>query len=205
MRRSGGHDRRGRHRRRRGRRIRQLRQKLGTLRNRAAGLARGTLSGAAVAAAGRLRDETGTLDAGREALKARRPETPKHVTVAQPDGRGRPEALPPRERLPRDIVRMISCRAETRMMSAVAEAQGAKRRPRRPLAELFRSDADIIPDPDNGILRVRIPGTAGDAGDAVVAGLPEELNQTRTIFPRTRLRMVYELPKRGAEPGERGS
>ena len=82
---------------------------------------------------------------------------------------------------------------------------GAKRRPRRPLAELFRSDADIIPHPDNGILRVRIPGTAGDAGDAVVAGLPEELNQTRTIFPRTRLRMVYELPKRGAEPGERGS
>ncbi len=67
-------------------------------------------------------------------------------------------------------------------------------RGRRPLAELFRSEADIVPDPESGILRVRILGTASNAGDAAIAGLLEELNQTRTVFPGTGLRMVYELP-----------
>ena len=100
---------------------------------------------------------------------------------------------------------MIAYRAETRMMPAVADAQGGKQRPRRPLAELFQSDADIIPDPENGILRVRILGTASNAGDAAIAGLLEELNQTRTIFPGTSLRMVYELPPNGENQGETGS
>jgi len=44
--------------------------------------------------------------------------------------------------------------------------QGGKARRRRPLAELFRSEADIVPDPENGGLRVRILGTASDAAIA---------------------------------------
>ena len=94
------------------------------------------------------------------------------------------------------------------MMPAVADAQGRKQRARRPLAELFQADADIIPEPENGILRVRILGTAsdaGDAGDAAIAGQLDELNRTRTAFPGTGLRMVYQLPADGAEPGETGS
>ncbi len=35
----------------------------------------------------------------------------------------------------------------------------------------------------------------GTAGDAALAGLLEELTQTRTIHPETELRMVYELPE----------
>ncbi len=86
------------------------------------------------------------------------------------------------------------------MMPAVADAQGARQRPRRPLAELFRSEADIFPEPENGIL-----DTASDAGDAAVAGLLEELNQTCTIFPGTGLRMVYELPGNNARAGKPAS
>ena len=58
------------------------------------------------------------------------------------------------------MIRMIAYRAETGMMPAVAEAQGVRRRPRRPLAELFRSEAAIVPELENGILRGRILGTA---------------------------------------------
>ena len=187
------------------RRIRQLRQKLGTLRNRVADLLRGAPSDTAVASAGTLNDEIGTLDAEREALKTRRAETPKHVTVAELDEKDRLDALPSGERLLLDIVRMIAYRAETRMMSAVAEAQGAKQRPRRPLAELFQSDADITPDPENGVLRVRILGTASDAADAAIAGLLDELNRTRTVFPGTDLRMVYELPENARNLGPEAS
>ena len=187
------------------RRINRMRNRLGTLRNRVADLRRGAPSDTAVAAAGTLQDEIATLDAEREALKARRSETPKHVTVAELGEKDRLDALPSGERLLLDIVRMIAYRAETRMMPAVAEAQGAKQRPRRPLAELFQSDADIIPEPESGILRVHILGTASNAGDAAIAGLLDELNQTRTAFPGTSLRLVYELPADRAKPGETGS
>ncbi len=187
------------------RRINRMRNRLGTLRNRVADLLRGAPSGTAAASARKLNDGIGTLEAEREALKTRRSETPKHVTVAELDEDGRLDALPSGERLLLDVIRMIAYRAETRMMSAVAEAQGAKRRPRRPLAELFQSDADIIPDPESGILRVRILGTASDAADATIAGLLEELNQTRTVFPGTGFRMVYELPEVAREPGKKGS
>ncbi len=125
-----------------------------------------------------VKDEIVTLDAEHEALKVRRSETPKHVTVAELDERL--DALPSSEKLLLDIVRMIAYRAETRMMSAVAAAQGAKQRPRRPLAELFQSDADI-------------------------AGLLDELNRTRTIFPGTGLRMIYELPDNARKPGPEAS
>ena len=151
-----------------------MRNRLGTLRNRVAGLPKGTPSGTVAASAGALKDE-------------------------------RLDALPSGERLLLDIVRMIAYRAETRMMPDVAEAPGSKTRPRRPLAELFRSDAAIIPESESGILRVRILGTASDAGDAAIAGLLDELDRTRTVFPGTGLRMVCELPSDGDGPGETGS
>ncbi len=167
-------------------------------------LLRGTPSAKAAAAAARLQAGTAATDAECEALRARRSETPKHVTVAEPGEDDRLDALPSRERLLPGIVRMIACRAETRMMPAVAGAQGRKQRPRRPLAELFRSDADIIPEPDSGVLRVRVLGTASNAGDAALRGLLDELTQTRTLFPGTGLRMVYELPGEGDGTGPAG-
>ncbi len=115
------------------------------------------------------------------------------------------DALPSSERLLLDLIRMIAYRAETRMMPAVAQAQGAKTRPRRPLAELFHSAADIIPEPERGILRVRILGTASTAGDAALAGLLEELTQTTTVYPGTELRMVYELPQIDCTTGKNGA
>ncbi len=187
------------------RRIRQVRQKLGTLRNRVADLLKGAPSDTAITAAATLQDKIVTLDAEHEALKVRRAEIPKHVTVAELDENDRLDALPSSERLLLDIVRMIAYRAETRMMAAVAQAQGAKQRPRRPLAELFQSDADIIPDQENRVLRVRFLGTASNARDADIAGLLDELNQTRTTFPGTDLRMIYDMPDNPPKLGPEAS
>ena len=174
------------------RRISRLRTRLGTLRNRIADRRRNTSSDTAPAR--RLQADSEALEADYEALKLRRTEIPRHITVAELEEHEKLDALPAGEKLLLDIIRMIAYRAETRMMAAVAIAQGKKQRPRRPLRALFQSDADIIPEPDAGILRVRILGTASKAGDAAFTGLLEELNRTRTIFPGTKLRMVYELP-----------
>ena len=186
------------------RRIRRLRTRLGAQRNRVADLLRGTPSPNAREAAGRIKAENANLDAECQALKTRRREVRKHVTVADLGERDRLDALPAGEKLLLDIVRMIAYRAETRMMPAVADAQGKKQRPRRLLAELFQSEADIVPEPENGILRVRIIGTASNSGDAAIAGLLEELTRTRTVFPGTGLRMVYELPDKAAKPNNGG-
>ena len=187
------------------RRINRMRSRLGTLRNRVADLLRGAPSDAAARSAERVAAEIGTLDAEREALKLQRREVPTHVRAAELGEDEMLDALPSGERLLLDVIRMIAYRAETRMMPAVAAAQGSKRRPRRPLAELFRSEADIVPEPESGVLRVRILGTASNAGDAAIAGLLDELNRTGTVFPGTGLRMVYELPENGAESGEDAS
>ncbi len=52
---------------------------------------------------------------------------------------------------------------------------------------------------------MRILGTASNARDADIAGLLDELNRTRTVFPGTGLRMVYELPDNARKLGPEAS
>ena len=184
------------------RELRSLRRKLGARRNRAADL--GRKGRGESEAAGRLRSEIAALGERCEAVKRERSEARKRIPVAQLDPGEALDALPEGEKLLLDVIRMIACRAETRMMPAVANSPGRTPRPRKHLKALFRSDADIVPEPGKGILRVRILGTAGNGADRAVAGLPGELNATRAIFPATNPRMVYELPGAEAEQAESG-
>ena len=54
------------------------------------------------------------------------------------------------------MVRMIAYRAETRTMAPVITTQGKKPNARRPLRALLTSDADLIPEPVQAILRVQL-------------------------------------------------
>ena len=103
------------------------------------------------------------------------------------------DALPIGERLFMDVVRMIAYRAETRMMAPVISAQGKKPNARRLLRALLTSDANIIPQPDEGILRIQLLGLGSAACDRMLVPLIEELNATATIYPGTKLRLAYEL------------
>ena len=62
-----------------------------------------------------------------------------------------------------DLVRMIAYRAETRMMEPVIGAQGKKPNARRLLRALLTSDANIIPEPAQHILRIQLLGLGSDA------------------------------------------
>ena len=75
-------------------------------------------------------------------------------------------------------------------MTAPFMKRGVGHRPRVKLRELFQADADIIPDHERGILRVRMLGGADKAADASLAPLFEELNGTETIYPGTKPRLV---------------
>ena len=127
-------------------------------------------------------------------------DTPSHVRAGDLPDDQRLQALPVAGRLFRDIVRMIAYRAETRMMPPVIAAQGKKRNARRLLRALLTSDANIVPEPDNGILRVQILGFASNAADRALHPLIEELNATATIYPGTELTLVYEIAGDPAPP-----
>ena len=58
---------------------------------------------------------------------------------------------------------------------------------------LFQADANMVPDPDAGILHVQLPPLATTAEDAAAAALCADLNARRAIFPGSRMRLEYEF------------
>ena len=79
------------------------------------------------------------------------------------------------------------------MALAVAPELDSPATARSLLKALFRSDASLRPDPAAGTLTVRLLHLATRAQDQALAPLIEELNRTRTVFPGTQLRLVYEM------------
>ena len=143
--------------------------------------------------ANRLDADAKALAGELDELQQQRVDTPTHVRAGDLSEQDKLDALPVAGRLFMDLVRMIAYRAETRMMAPVIGAQGKKPNARRLLRALLTSDANIIPEPAQHILRIQLLGLGSDACDRMLAPLIEELNATRTIYPGTQLRLVYEM------------
>ena len=62
------------------------------------------------------------------------------------------DALPSRERLFLDVIRMLAYRAGTRMALPIIHAQGKKPNPRKLLQAMMTANAGILPDPANRII-----------------------------------------------------
>ena len=95
-----------------------------------------------------------------------------------------------------DTVKMIAYRAETAMVQTIQENMWRSDDARNLLRAIYANEVDLLPDPGNRILRVRLHRLANRSSDSAVAHLCNELNQTETIFPGTELRLVYELVSR---------
>ena len=169
--------------------IRRLRSRLATARNRLAEALQQHHRDTAT----RLDADANALAAELDQLKQQRAHTLTHVRAGDLPEQDKLDALPVGGRLFLDLVRMIAYRAETRMMAPVITTQGKKPNARRLLRALLTSDANIIPLPAKGILCIQLLGLGSDACDRMLAPLVEELNATRTIYPGTDLRLVYEL------------
>jgi hypothetical protein len=108
-----------------------------------------------------------------------------------------------------DTIKLVAYRAETAMAHVLRAAMPKWRQDeeRRLLQSLYAGEADLIPDETAGTLTVRLhyPANAMLAGP--VEKLCEELTATETVFPTTKLRLVYQLAdgRKGANrPGEVG-
>jgi len=54
-------------------------------------------------------------------------------------------------------------------------------------------EANLLPDEKNKVLRVQLHNPANKISARVIMRLCRELNETRTIFPGTDMRLVYDL------------
>ena len=61
------------------------------------------------------------------------------------------------------------------------------------LRDLFRSDADIIPDSDTKVLEVRIHTLSNPRSNRAIQHLLDHLNTTESTFPGTDFRLSYTL------------
>ena len=133
------------------------------------------------------------LQALIEQLKHHRKEVARHVEFKE---------LPPPSRFQRlsrhskqfiDTIKMIAYRAETAMLHVLRDKMARHDDARRLLCAIYRNDADLIPNPVAGTLRVRLHHLANRITDAALYHLCDQLNATETLFPGTHLRLVYEL------------
>ena len=92
-----------------------------------------------------------------------------------------------------DTIKMIAYRSETAMANLLRETIARPDEVRSLLRSLYSSEADLIPDHQQGTLTVQLHHLANHSYDKPIQKLCDELNTTETIFPRTNLRLVFTL------------
>ena len=140
-----------------------------------------------------LQEEVDTLKSKLASLKATRKNTARHIALKDLPEDQRFSQLSTHSKHFVDAIKMISYRAETAMANFLRESLTRPDEARTLLRALYTTEADLLPDLENKTLTVRVHHLAQQRSDQTIALLCEELNQTHTVFPRTDLRMIFEL------------
>lgn len=140
-----------------------------------------------------LLEEITGLEKEVEELKICRKKTPKHVTMKDLPPEDRFQRLATRSRDLLDMIKMIAYRAETAMATIVREQLSRGDEARSLLRAIYTTEADLVPDEEKKILRIRLHQPANHSSAKAIMHLCNELNETKTVFPGTELRLVYDL------------
>ena len=176
--------------------LKRVRNKVGHLRSK-----RALEPSAKTDRARRLDAQIADCDQQAGGLERARKMADMHVRAGDLPEAEKLQALPAPLRQLMQMLRMLAYRAETCMAAALAPQLDNPETVRSLLKALFRSEASLLPDPAAGTLTVRLAHQASRAQDAALAPLLAELNHTRTVFPGTELRLIYELPS--SDSGQR--
>jgi len=151
---------------------------------------------------GELQEQIQHLDVEIETLKQQRHETAHHIPVA---------SLPEQERFTRlrterkhflDTIKMIAYRAETSLVSILREHLARSDDARTLIRQIFKTEADLLPDVTTKTLTVRIHHLTQAAHDDVLEKLCAALNETQTVFPGTHLALVFKIGSSQIPPGQ---
>lgn len=140
-----------------------------------------------------LQEEIVIAQAEIEILKSERKEIPKHVQLSELPEEERFQRLSSKSKDLLDTIKMIAYRAETAMVNILRESMSREDDARSFIRCLYQTEGDIIPDEEKSILRVRLHRMASRSADETAKQLCAVLNESETIFPGTKLRIVYEM------------
>ena len=130
-----------------------------------------------------------------EALTAQMAALPQRVAVKDVVADGEVVKLAPEAKHLTDTIKMLAYRAETGLTRLLnphykrSEDEG-----RALIREALVSDADILPQPEQNRLVVRLHSLANPRSNAALAKLCETLTALEVTYPGTDLTMVYEAP-----------
>ncbi len=147
-----------------------------------------------------LKEAVDALQAQLIELKANRKATDRHIAVKDLPEDQRFTQLSTHSKHFVDAIKMVAYRAETAMANFLRESLTRADEARKLLRSIYATEADLLPDYQNKTLTVRLHHLAQHRSDQSVALLCTELNQTETVFPRTQLRMIFEIGKMEISP-----
>src|ERR1035438_10095633 len=90
-------------------------------------------------------------------------------------------------------LRPVARLAETAMASVVREAMARGDDARSLLRDLFRSEADLLPELEQQIMRVHVHPMSNPRSNRAIAYLLQHLNDAEFTYPGTNLRLVYSI------------
>ena len=141
-----------------------------------------------------LVEEIEQLDHELNQVKQRLKGTPKHMAWDELPAEQKFERLASSRKRLTDTVKMIAYRTETAMTTIVREELARKDDARALLRNLFRSEADLLPDTTRGVLEVHIHPMANPRSNRAIAHLLAHLNDASLTYPGTNLKLVYTMP-----------
>ncbi len=140
-----------------------------------------------------LQEEIEQLQKKNQILKQERKNTARHITTDElPEDEQFQQLSTPSKHLI-DTIKMLAYRTETAMANLLRETMKHPDEARSLLRAIYKSDADLLPDLNEGTLTVRLHHMANQCSDIVIEKLCEELNATETQFPGTNLRLVLKM------------
>ena len=140
-----------------------------------------------------VQEEIEALQREIHTLKDQRKATARHISVNELPEQAQFRQLSTQSKQLVDTIKMIAYRAETAMANILRDTLSHPDEARRLLQSLYTTEADLLPDSNEGTLTVHLHHMANPCSDAAIRKLCEELNATETQFPRTNLRLVFKL------------
>lgn len=140
-----------------------------------------------------LLEEVQQMETILEDLKVCRKGTPRHVMLSDLPKEDQFRQLGTRSKYFIDTIKMVAYRSETAVVNILRRTMKRLDDARSLARSLYKTEADILPDPEKKILKVRLHQPANRCSAVTIGNLCQELNATETIFPGTDLRLVYEM------------
>ena len=145
-----------------------------------------------------LLEEVEHLEKELEDVKAEIKGVPKHVEMGELDEGDKFQELRSGRKRLLDTVKMIAWRSETAMAPILTSPTVDGADARSILQDLFVSDADIIPEYEDGILRIRVHNASLPAKNRSLAILSEELSKTLNKYTVSEMKIFYWLVNTGS-------